>query len=82
MKIILNIQRFNPETHTEPYMEKHEIEVDPTDRILDALMHVKQYRDGSLGFRKSCAHGVWRIGRDADQRKGPPGLQDPCAGCC
>jgi succinate dehydrogenase / fumarate reductase iron-sulfur subunit len=63
MKIILNIQRFNPETHAEPYGEKYEIEVDPTDRVLDALMHVKEYRDGSLGFRKSCAHGV--CGSDA-----------------
>ena len=63
MKIILNIQRFNPETHVEPYVEKYEIEVKPTDRVLDALMHVKEYRDGSLGFRKSCAHGV--CGSDA-----------------
>ncbi|MGD9278846.1 MAG: succinate dehydrogenase iron-sulfur subunit, partial [Desulfobacterales bacterium] len=63
MKIILNIQRFNPETDAEPYAEKHEIEVEPTDRVLDALMHVKEYRDGSLGFRKSCAHGV--CGSDA-----------------
>jgi succinate dehydrogenase / fumarate reductase iron-sulfur subunit len=63
MKIILNIQRFNPEINVEPYMEAHEIEVEPTDRILDALMQIKEYRDGSLGFRKSCAHGV--CGSDA-----------------
>jgi len=63
MKIILNIQRFNRETDAEPYMEKHEIEVESTDRVLDTLMYVKDYRDGSLGFRKSCAHGV--CGSDA-----------------
>ena len=30
----------------------------PTDRILDALMRVKDTLDGTLAFRKSCAHGV------------------------
>jgi succinate dehydrogenase / fumarate reductase iron-sulfur subunit len=35
----------------------------PTDRILDAMMEIKRNQDGSLGFRKSCAHGV--CGSDA-----------------
>ena len=33
------------------------------DRLLDALHHVKWYLDGSLTFRRSCAHGV--CGSDA-----------------
>jgi succinate dehydrogenase / fumarate reductase iron-sulfur subunit len=32
-------------------------------RVLDLLMQVKQFQDGTLAFRKSCAHGV--CGSDA-----------------
>lgn len=63
MKIHLKIQRFDPETDTEPYFKTYEVEVAPTDRLLDAMMQVKRFQDGSLGFRKSCAHGV--CGSDA-----------------
>ena len=35
----------------------------PTDRLLDALNEVKWHQDGSLGFRRSCAHGI--CGSDA-----------------
>lgn len=63
MKIILNIQRFNPETDAAPYFRQYEVEVEENDRLLDALMQIKRFQDGSLGFRKSCAHGV--CGSDA-----------------
>jgi succinate dehydrogenase / fumarate reductase iron-sulfur subunit len=63
MKIYLRIQRFNPEEDKEPAFRKYALEVDPTDRLLDALMHIKNREDPSLGFRKSCAHGV--CGSDA-----------------
>ena len=63
MKITLKIQRFNPETDTAPYFRTYEVEANPTDRLLDALMNIKRFQDGSLGFRKSCAHGV--CGSDA-----------------
>ena len=63
MKITLRIQRFNPETDREPHYQTYGVEVEPTDRVLDALMQVKQYQDGTLAFRKSCAHGV--CGSDA-----------------
>ncbi len=38
MKIILKIQRFNPETDQAPYFQEYPVEVEPTDRVLDALM--------------------------------------------
>ena len=63
MKITLQIQRFNPENDEQPHFEDYVVEVQPTDRILDALMRVKNYQDGTLAFRKSCAHGV--CGSDA-----------------
>ncbi len=64
MKIVLKIRRFNPEaTGAGAYFQRYNTDVEPTDRLLDALMHVKQYQDGTLTFRKSCAHGV--CGSDA-----------------
>lgn len=62
MKITLRIRRFNPEVDPEPYFQDYSIEVQPTDRVLDALIRIKEL-DGTLAFRKSCAHGV--CGSDA-----------------
>lgn len=58
MKITLKIQRFNHEKDEKPYFQEFEIEANPTERLLDTLMFVKTTMDGSLAFRKSCAHGV------------------------
>lgn len=58
MNITLRISRYNPETDGEPRFEDFEVSVEPTDRLLDALMFVKRNLDGTLCFRKSCAHGV------------------------
>ena len=63
MQVELRIRRFNPETDVEPRWESYELEADPTDRVLDLLHQVKWYRDGTLTFRRSCAHGV--CGSDA-----------------
>ncbi|MBX5444964.1 succinate dehydrogenase iron-sulfur subunit [Sphaerobacter sp.] len=63
MQVHLRIQRFNPEVDSKPYYEDHEVEVEPTDRVLDALNKVKWFHDGTLTYRRSCAHGV--CGSDA-----------------
>jgi succinate dehydrogenase / fumarate reductase iron-sulfur subunit len=72
MKIILKIQRYNPETDDKPIFREYTVEADPNERLLDALMQVKRFQDGSLGFRKSCAHGV--CGSDAMSINGKDGL--------
>ncbi|MEJ2641883.1 MAG: 2Fe-2S iron-sulfur cluster-binding protein [Desulfosarcinaceae bacterium] len=72
MKIILNIQRYNPETDAAPYFQEYTVDIDPNARLLDALMQVKRFQDGSLAFRKSCAHGV--CGSDAMRINGKDGL--------
>ena len=63
MKVHLAIQRFNPEKDNKPTFRKYEVEVEPTDRMLDALIKIKNFEDPTLAFRKSCAHGV--CGSDA-----------------
>jgi len=72
MKIILKVQRYNPETDDKPVFREYTVEADPNERLLDALMQVKRFQDGSLGFRKSCAHGV--CGSDAMSINGKDGL--------
>ena len=63
MRITLKIQRFNPAKDKAPYFKEYDVEVNPSDRVLDALIDVKRNQDGSLSFRRSCAHGV--CGSDA-----------------
>jgi succinate dehydrogenase / fumarate reductase, iron-sulfur subunit len=63
MQVTLRIQRYNPDTDKKPHWEEYRVEVEPTDRLLDALHQVKWEQDGTLAFRRSCAHGV--CGSDA-----------------
>lgn len=62
-KATLKILRYNPEKAEEPAFREYTVEVEPTDRLLDALHTVKYYQDGTLAFRRSCAHGI--CGSDA-----------------
>ncbi|MEG0298798.1 MAG: succinate dehydrogenase iron-sulfur subunit [Aurantimicrobium sp.] len=61
--ITLIIRRFLPEIDEEARWESFDVEVYSTDRILDALHRIKWDQDGSLSFRRSCAHGI--CGSDA-----------------
>ena len=63
MEVTLRIKRFNPEFDVKPAFKEYVVEVEPTDRVLDALFRIKWYQDGSLTFRRSCAHGI--CGSDA-----------------
>ena len=63
MDVELRIKRFNPESDDAPHWETYAVVADPSDRVLDLLHQVKWYQDGSLTFRRSCAHGV--CGSDA-----------------
>ncbi|MHB0871270.1 MAG: succinate dehydrogenase iron-sulfur subunit [Chloroflexota bacterium] len=59
----MKILRFDPEKGPESHFEEYDAEVDPTERVLDALNYVKWYGDGTLTYRRSCAHGI--CGSDA-----------------
>ncbi len=63
MKVHLKIRRFTPEKDAKPWWGEYDVEVEGTDRVLDALHEVKWQHDGSLTLRRSCAHGV--CGSDA-----------------
>ncbi len=59
----LKVKRFNPEKDKRPYWAEYNLNVRNTDRVLDILHQVKWEMDGSLTFRRSCAHGI--CGSDA-----------------
>jgi succinate dehydrogenase / fumarate reductase iron-sulfur subunit len=61
--VTLRIRRYDPEVSPDANWQEFEVPVERGDRLLDALHHVKWYLDGSLTFRRSCAHGV--CGSDA-----------------
>jgi succinate dehydrogenase / fumarate reductase iron-sulfur subunit len=61
--VTLIIRRFDGETDAEPYWQDFDVEMYATDRVLDALHKIKWEQDGSLSFRRSCAHGI--CGSDA-----------------
>ncbi|AQX80840.1 succinate dehydrogenase iron-sulfur subunit [Plantibacter sp. VKM Ac-2885] len=61
--VTLIIRRFDPDVDAEPRWEDFDVEMFPTDRILDALHKIKWEQDGTLTFRRSCAHGI--CGSDA-----------------
>jgi len=63
MQVTLKLRRFNPETDREPHWETYDVPAEPTDRLLDLLHYVKWNLDGTLTFRRSCAHGI--CGSDA-----------------
>ncbi|MFJ6860167.1 succinate dehydrogenase iron-sulfur subunit [Streptomyces werraensis] len=61
--VTLRIRRFNPEISAEATWEDFQLEIDPKERVLDALHKIKWDLDGTLTFRRSCAHGI--CGSDA-----------------
>ncbi|CAN5670980.1 succinate dehydrogenase iron-sulfur subunit [soil metagenome] len=59
----VKIKRFNPEEDKRSYWAEYKLAVRETDRVLDVLHEIKWEIDGSLTFRRSCAHGI--CGSDA-----------------
>ncbi|MDT0450619.1 succinate dehydrogenase iron-sulfur subunit [Streptomyces hesseae] len=61
--VTFRIRRFNPEVSAEATWQDFQVEIDPKERVLDGLHKIKWDLDGSLTFRRSCAHGI--CGSDA-----------------
>ncbi len=68
MVVRLTIRRFDPEKDKAHHWEDYGVDVDPHERVLDALNAVKGRLDGSLAYRRSCSHGI--CGSDAMEING------------
>jgi succinate dehydrogenase / fumarate reductase iron-sulfur subunit len=63
VKIWLEVRRFNPEKEATFFWQRFALEAAPDDRLLDVLIRVGRTLDPTLGFRRSCGHGI--CGSDA-----------------
>jgi succinate dehydrogenase iron-sulfur subunit len=63
VRLTLKIRRFNPDVSQESWWDEFTIQADPLDRLVEVLHEVKWHHDGTLTFRRSCAHGI--CGSDA-----------------
>lgn len=63
MEVKLRVFRYNPETDKRSHYETYTLEAEPNDQVLDLLNRVKWEHDGTLAYRRSCAHGI--CGSDA-----------------
>lgn len=63
MNITVRVKRFDPEVDKRPRWQEFRLDARPTDRVLDVLHEIKWEQEGSLAFRRSCAHGI--CGSDA-----------------
>ena len=78
LTVTVKILRYNPEVVDEPSGRATRSRLQPTDRVLDALHKIKWEHDGTLTFRRSCAHGV--CGSDAMRINGRTGWPArPCS---
>jgi len=67
------IYRYDPDKDDKPTMQKLQVALQPTDRmLLDALIRIKSEVDDSLSLRRSCREGV--CGSDAMNINGKNGL--------
>ena len=74
------IYRYDPDKDERPYMQKLEVELQPTDKmLLDALIRIKMDVDDSLTLRRSCRECV--CGSDAMNINGKNGLACTITAC-
>jgi len=67
------IYRYDPDSGKAPYMQKLEVELYDTDKmLLDAILRIKADVDDSISIRRSCREGV--CGSDAMNINGKNGL--------
>ena len=73
LTVHFEIYRYDPDKDTQPYMQKLQVALQPSDRmLLDALIRIKADVDDSLSLRRSCREGV--CGSDAMNINGKNGL--------
>src|SRR6516162_7349023 len=59
----VRIKRYQPEGEARPHWQEFTVSAEGNDRLLDVLNRIKWQQDGTLTYRRSCAHGV--CGSDA-----------------
>src|SRR5437588_2859745 len=68
----LRIRRYDPQTGDAPHWDEHTIELGEKQSVLDAILLIRDERDGSLGIRCSCQQAI--CGSCGVRMNGKPGL--------
>jgi succinate dehydrogenase / fumarate reductase, iron-sulfur subunit len=68
----LKIRRFDPQSGEAAYWDEHTVELPETQSVLDAILKVRDEKDGSLGIRCSCQQAI--CGSCGVRMNGKPGL--------
>jgi succinate dehydrogenase / fumarate reductase, iron-sulfur subunit len=68
----LKIRRYDPQSGDAPYWDEHTVELDAVHSVLDAILLIRDERDGSLGIRCSCQQAI--CGSCGVRMNGKPGL--------
>jgi succinate dehydrogenase / fumarate reductase, iron-sulfur subunit len=59
MHVTIKVKRFNPEVDQEPHFQTYTLpDANENAQILELLEEIRGYQDGTLAFRRSCAHGI------------------------
>src|ERR1700759_3790580 len=68
----LRIRRYVPQTTDAPHWDEHTVDLGEKQSVLDAILLIRDERDGSLGIRCSCQQAIrWSGGV---RMNGKPGL--------
>lgn len=58
MEVKLKVRRFDPASDAGPRFQSYRVELPEHATVLDALIHVREYVDGSLSLRCSCRSAI------------------------
>src|SRR3990170_4280948 len=58
MEVNLRVRRYDPEAGGEAYYQTYEVESPEYATVLDSLLQVRDYVDGSLSLRCSCRSAI------------------------
>jgi succinate dehydrogenase / fumarate reductase iron-sulfur subunit len=68
----VKIRRFDPRSGQAAYWDEHTVEMEEHNSVLDAILQIKDEKDGSIGIRCSCQQGI--CGSCGVRINGKPGL--------
>jgi len=59
MRFTLNVRRYDPEQpNPQPYYQQYEVDQPEMASVLDCLIHIREYVDGTLALRCSCRSAI------------------------
>ena len=59
MKVSIDVKRFDPEKlNDNNWVQNYKMDIHPSSTVLDALIHIREEIDGTLGLRCACRASI------------------------